>query len=338
MLVAVQLLVGLVFVRFSAVLGTPHGGRLTAEKFWLVLISSGVGLEVSVAGIRVVLVVGEGIAVFYEVFDIIDRYCKTESAKEDIPHIGYTDDLSGEIKQWSSGVAGVDVGVCLEINKSFEGPVYGADDAVCDGSLKSEGITDCKDFFADFDAVDAAEISIGQLGIAEVLYFQHCQVNERVDGLDFDLFEFLFFKFIFLLLEDGDFDFCFFFDYVIICYEVSVFVDEESGAHTDGAGDFYDGFREAVDTFFYGCFLELGCSIQVAGFGRWWLRLVGVGLQRDDVETVGLEVELVKSQMGVVFVLEYFVLGDFEDFYTDIDEEAIFFFGDDVSGEGLSFF
>ena len=62
-------------------------------------------------------------------------------------------------------------------------------------------------------------------------------------------------------MEDGDFDFGFFFDYVVICYEVSVFVDEEAGADTGGAGDFYDGFGEAVDTFFYGCFLDVGCSI-----------------------------------------------------------------------------
>ena len=146
-LVGVRLLVGIIFIQF--------------EEFWFGLISSGVGLEVSVAGIWVVLVVGEGIAVFYEVFDIIDRYCESESAEEDITHIGYTDYFSGEIKQGASGVAGVDVGVCLEINKSLEGPVYCADDAVCDGSLQAKGITDCKDFFADFDAVDATEISIG---------------------------------------------------------------------------------------------------------------------------------------------------------------------------------
>ncbi len=49
------------------------------------------------------------------------------------------------------------------------------------------------------------------------------------------MFEGLFFKAVFCLLKEGNFDFGFLFDYVVICYEVSVLIEEKARAEPAGA-------------------------------------------------------------------------------------------------------
>lgn len=68
------------------------------EEFRFILICSFVGLDVSEAGVGVVLVICESFAVIDEVLDIIDGYCEAESAEEDVSHICYTEDLSSEVE------------------------------------------------------------------------------------------------------------------------------------------------------------------------------------------------------------------------------------------------
>ena len=68
------------------------------EEFRFILIYSFVWLDVSEAGVGIVLVICESFAVIDEVLDIVDGYCEAESAEEDVPHICYTDDLSCEVE------------------------------------------------------------------------------------------------------------------------------------------------------------------------------------------------------------------------------------------------
>ena len=119
---------------------------------WSALIASSVRLNVFEAGVGIILIVCEGVTVFYEMLYIVDWYCKAESAEEYISHIRNTDDLAGQVKQRPAGVAGIYIGISLDIDKPLEGPVCCADDAVGYGSLQAERIADSEDLFADFNA------------------------------------------------------------------------------------------------------------------------------------------------------------------------------------------
>ena len=102
-------------------------------------------------------------------FDVVDRDCKAESSGEYISHICHTDDLAGQIEQRAARIARIDIGVGLYIEKSFEGPVLRADDAVGDGSFEPERIANREDFLAGFDMTDITEINGRDLRIAEIL-------------------------------------------------------------------------------------------------------------------------------------------------------------------------
>ena len=197
-------------------------------RFWLGFIASSIGLDVFIAGVRIVLVIGKSIAVFYEMLYVVDGYGKAESAVKNISHIRNTDDLARQIKQRAAGIARIDVGIGLDIDKPLKGPVCCADQAVGNGSLEAERIADSEDLLACFDAVDIAEVNEFDPGVAEVLDLQQCQVNKRIDGFDLDVFENLFFKAVLRLLEHGDFDFGFFFYYVIVGYQERIFIYEEA--------------------------------------------------------------------------------------------------------------
>ncbi len=55
-------------------------------------------LNVPEAGIRIVLIVRKGFAIFDKVFHVINWYSKTKAPVKDIAHICNADDLTGKIE------------------------------------------------------------------------------------------------------------------------------------------------------------------------------------------------------------------------------------------------
>ena len=93
------------------------------RKFHFQLIAPSGWLKVFETGVRVILVICEDIAVFYEMFYIVDRYGKAETTKEYISHIRNADYLAGQVKQRPAGIARIDIGVSLDIDQTLKCPV-----------------------------------------------------------------------------------------------------------------------------------------------------------------------------------------------------------------------
>ena len=89
------------------------------------------------------------------------------------------------------------------------------------------------------------------------------------------ILEFLFFEAVLHLLKDRYFDLCLSFYDVVVGYEVSVFVDEETRAESSGAGDLDDRLGVSLGTFFNGCLFEVGHSVELAR--RLRLHYSGIG-------------------------------------------------------------
>ena len=49
--------------------------------------------------------------------DIINRYCKAQTAKENISHTCYADNFPGKIKERASGIPRINIRVCLQIDQ-----------------------------------------------------------------------------------------------------------------------------------------------------------------------------------------------------------------------------
>jgi len=192
------------------------------------------------------------------VLDVIDRDRESEAAEENVSHVGHADHLAGQIEQRTAGVAGIDVGVGLDICDPFEGPVPGANDAVGDGPLEAHRVADCEDVLAGPDAIDVSEIGGLDLRIADILDFQQRQIDEGVHCFDFDLLELLLLEAVRRLEKHSDFDLCLPLDDVKVGYQISPFVNEKARTRAARAGDHHHRFRDRLHAF-------LDCSLPEPG-------------------------------------------------------------------------
>jgi len=72
-------------------------------------------LIISVARVGIILVVGEGVSIFYKMLHVVYGYGKAEPAKEYVSHIGDSNDLSGQVEKRPAGIAGINISVCLHL-------------------------------------------------------------------------------------------------------------------------------------------------------------------------------------------------------------------------------
>jgi len=244
------------------------------------VVFAGAGLEVAKAGVGIVLVVSEGVAVFDKAFGDVDGDGEIETAQKEVTHGGDADDFAFEVEERSAGVAGIDVGGGLDIELAFEVAVFGGDDALADGAGEAQGVADSEDRLAGFELVHAAEINKFE-GFSRFFDFEQGQIHEGVKGDNLYLFIMFLLEAAVGAVEDGDFDTGFAGDDVIVGDEAAVLGDDEAGALAGGAGDHDDGFTDAFGVFFDGGGRQVGAVVELPwgrGFFLGFAGRQGVGL------------------------------------------------------------
>jgi len=105
--------------------------------------------EIAIWVARIVVGIGERVAVVEEKFHSLNRDRKTQPFTKGDFHVGDADDFAGEVEERAATVARIDLGGGLQIKLASKLTCLGAEDAFGDGALKAKRAADCKDALAD---------------------------------------------------------------------------------------------------------------------------------------------------------------------------------------------
>src|SRR5262249_19126781 len=113
--------------------------------------------EITVAGIGIVLVVGESLPGPGKVLDVVDRDGGADVFAERGLHVRDADDLALEVEERAARVTWIDRRVGLEVDQALKVPVQRAQDALRHASLQAKRIAHSEDTVARAQVVQATQ-------------------------------------------------------------------------------------------------------------------------------------------------------------------------------------
>ena len=183
---------------------------------------------VEVPGQGVCFVIGKGVDMGKQGFNVLDGDGEVESLHVSGAHVNNADNLAAAVKERSAGVAGVNGGVDLQKYFTGEIPSGVADYAFGNRAFQSQGVTDHKDFFSHGNAVAGAEYHGAGVG-AEFFHLKYRQVMKGVQCHDADIFMDHPFKFAVIFLKPGNINMFLALDDMEIGNDIALLVDQEAG-------------------------------------------------------------------------------------------------------------
>src|SRR5436190_17102741 len=119
-------------------------------------------LQIPIWIARIIVGIGEGVAMIQEEFHRANRNRESKPLAEGDFHVGHSDDLAAHIKERAAAVSWIDLSCCLQIKLAAQLPGLGAQDALGYGALQPQGTADSEDSLADGQCVGASHRHVSE--------------------------------------------------------------------------------------------------------------------------------------------------------------------------------